>query len=74
MEKLYEDIFQRFIFYDYYNEEQVACSVAQIVSALHWIHYKGLLSSPHLRIYKTIFWFYFTTIAVIISSSLQLKF
>ncbi|VDD92522.1 unnamed protein product, partial [Enterobius vermicularis] len=55
MEKLYEDIFQRFIFYDYYNEEQVACSVAQIVSALHWIHYKGLLSSPHLRIYKTIF-------------------
>uniref|UniRef100_A0A0N5AFV8 Ig-like domain-containing protein n=1 Tax=Syphacia muris TaxID=451379 RepID=A0A0N5AFV8_9BILA len=47
MEKLYEDIFQRFVFYDYYNEEQIVNAVTQIVSALHWIHYKGI---AHLNI------------------------
>ncbi|KHN78737.1 Muscle M-line assembly protein unc-89 [Toxocara canis] len=41
-EKLHEDIFERFTYNDYYNEEQISRSVAQIAAALHWIHFKGI--------------------------------
>lgn len=40
-EKLHEDIFERFTYNDYYNEEQISRSIAQIAAALHWIHFKG---------------------------------
>uniref|UniRef100_A0A0K0DZ32 Protein kinase domain-containing protein n=2 Tax=Strongyloides stercoralis TaxID=6248 RepID=A0A0K0DZ32_STRER len=43
MERLYEDVFHRFSFLDSYNEESIVLTVRQIVSALHWIHYKGVL-------------------------------
>uniref|UniRef100_A0A0N5BPH5 Protein kinase domain-containing protein n=1 Tax=Strongyloides papillosus TaxID=174720 RepID=A0A0N5BPH5_STREA len=42
-ERLYEDVFHRFCFIETYNEESVVLTVRQIVSALHWIHYKGIL-------------------------------
>uniref|UniRef100_A0A0N4ZEY7 Protein kinase domain-containing protein n=1 Tax=Parastrongyloides trichosuri TaxID=131310 RepID=A0A0N4ZEY7_PARTI len=42
-ERLYEDVFHRFCFLDIYNEESIVLTVRQIVSALHWIHYKGIV-------------------------------
>uniref|UniRef100_A0A0M3HQT6 Protein kinase domain-containing protein n=1 Tax=Ascaris lumbricoides TaxID=6252 RepID=A0A0M3HQT6_ASCLU len=46
-EKLHEDIFERFTYNDYYNEEQISRSIAQIAAALHWIHFKGF---AHLNV------------------------
>ncbi|KAE9550262.1 hypothetical protein FO519_006523 [Halicephalobus sp. NKZ332] len=42
-ERLYEGIFDRFCYPDYYNEEQVALSMRQLTAALHWIHFKGVI-------------------------------
>uniref|UniRef100_A0A915PP41 Uncharacterized protein n=1 Tax=Setaria digitata TaxID=48799 RepID=A0A915PP41_9BILA len=41
MERYQEDIFERFTYRDTYNEEQISRVVAQIASALHWIHFRG---------------------------------
>ncbi|VDK70889.1 unnamed protein product [Litomosoides sigmodontis] len=43
MERYEEDIFQRFIYRNSYNEEQISRVIAQIASALHWIHFKGYI-------------------------------
>lgn len=40
-ERLYEDVFSRFVFNDYYTEEQVALTMRQVTSALHFLHFKG---------------------------------
>lgn len=45
-EKLYEDVFSRFTFNENYNEEQVVMTTRQMVSALHWIHFRGFGKSP----------------------------
>uniref|UniRef100_A0A7E4UT80 Immunoglobulin I-set domain protein n=1 Tax=Panagrellus redivivus TaxID=6233 RepID=A0A7E4UT80_PANRE len=42
-ERLYENVFERFTYPDYYNEEQIALTIRQLTSALHWIHFKGVL-------------------------------
>uniref|UniRef100_A0AC35UCB8 Protein kinase domain-containing protein n=1 Tax=Rhabditophanes sp. KR3021 TaxID=114890 RepID=A0AC35UCB8_9BILA len=42
-EKLYEDVFHRFCSLENYNEEAIVLTIRQIVSVLHWIHYKGIL-------------------------------
>ncbi|GMT27407.1 hypothetical protein PFISCL1PPCAC_18704, partial [Pristionchus fissidentatus] len=50
VERLFEDVFARFTFMDYYTEEQVALTARQITSGLHWLHFKGLAHlsiSPH---------------------------
>lgn len=41
IERCQEDIFERFTYRDNYNEEQISRVVAQVASALHWIHFKG---------------------------------
>ncbi|VDK29541.1 unnamed protein product [Gongylonema pulchrum] len=41
MERCQEDIFERFTYRDQYNEEQASRVIAQIASALHWIHFRG---------------------------------
>ncbi|KAK5979353.1 Immunoglobulin I-set domain protein [Trichostrongylus colubriformis] len=49
-EKLYEDVFSRFIQIDYYTEEQVRLTVGQLASALHWLHFRGIVHldvNPH---------------------------
>uniref|UniRef100_A0A914KID4 Uncharacterized protein n=1 Tax=Meloidogyne incognita TaxID=6306 RepID=A0A914KID4_MELIC len=43
MERLYEDIFQRFVRLETYSEEQIAFVVRQIVGALRWIHFCGFV-------------------------------
>lgn len=40
-ERLYEDVFSRFSFNDYYTEEQVAMTVRQLTAAIHWLHFRG---------------------------------
>ncbi|GMS98905.1 hypothetical protein PENTCL1PPCAC_21080, partial [Pristionchus entomophagus] len=50
VERLFEDVFARFTFMDYYTEEQIALTTRQIASGLHWLHFKGiahLSMSPH---------------------------
>uniref|UniRef100_A0A1I7XHH7 Protein kinase domain-containing protein n=1 Tax=Heterorhabditis bacteriophora TaxID=37862 RepID=A0A1I7XHH7_HETBA len=44
-ERLFEDVFGRFTFNDYYTEEQISMTIRQLTSALHWIHFRGLFSS-----------------------------
>ncbi|NP_001343713.1 Muscle M-line assembly protein unc-89 [Caenorhabditis elegans] len=49
-ERLYEDVFSRFVFNDYYTEEQVALTMRQVTSALHFLHFKGIAHldvNPH---------------------------
>uniref|UniRef100_A0A915LS68 Uncharacterized protein n=1 Tax=Meloidogyne javanica TaxID=6303 RepID=A0A915LS68_MELJA len=43
MERLYEDIFQRFVRLETYSEEQIAFVIRQIVGALRWIHFCGFV-------------------------------
>ncbi|KAL7071304.1 hypothetical protein ACQ4LE_009560 [Meloidogyne hapla] len=43
MERLYEDIFQRFVRLETYSEEQMVFVVRQIVGALRWIHFCGFV-------------------------------
>lgn len=40
-ERLYENVFERFVYPDSYTEEQIAFTIRQLASALHWIHFKG---------------------------------
>ena len=40
-ERLYENVFERFVYPDFYTEEQICFVVRQLASALHWIHFKG---------------------------------
>ncbi|CAD5207130.1 unnamed protein product [Bursaphelenchus okinawaensis] len=42
-ECLAENVFERFVATDPYTEEHIALTVRQICSALHWIHFKGIL-------------------------------
>ncbi|PIO60481.1 hypothetical protein TELCIR_18021, partial [Teladorsagia circumcincta] len=49
-ERLFEDVFSRFIQIDYYTEEQVRLTVGQLASALHWLHFRGYAAS---RLRKT---------------------
>ncbi|ULU11856.1 hypothetical protein L3Y34_015321 [Caenorhabditis briggsae] len=49
-ERLYEDVFSRFVFNDYYTEEQVAMTMRQVTSALHFLHFRGIAHldvNPH---------------------------
>uniref|UniRef100_A0A8R1EDF9 Non-specific serine/threonine protein kinase n=1 Tax=Caenorhabditis japonica TaxID=281687 RepID=A0A8R1EDF9_CAEJA len=49
-ERLYEDVFSRFVFNDYYTEEQVALTMRQVTGALHFLHFKGIAHldvNPH---------------------------
>ncbi|WKX89594.1 hypothetical protein Q1695_008892 [Nippostrongylus brasiliensis] len=49
-ERLFEDVFARFIQIDYYTEEQVRLTVGQLASALHWLHFRGMAHldvNPH---------------------------
>ncbi|CAB3407314.1 unnamed protein product [Caenorhabditis bovis] len=49
-ERLYEDVFSRFVFNDYYTEEQVALTIRQVASALHFLHFRGIAHldvNPH---------------------------
>ncbi|CAK5094118.1 unnamed protein product [Meloidogyne enterolobii] len=43
MERLYEDIFQRFVRLETYSEEQIAFVIRQIAGALRWIHFCGFV-------------------------------
>ncbi|KAF7636564.1 hypothetical protein Mgra_00003955 [Meloidogyne graminicola] len=43
MERLHEDLFQRFVRLETYSEEQIAFVVRQIVGALRWIHFCGFV-------------------------------
>ncbi|KAL3121107.1 hypothetical protein niasHT_005367 [Heterodera trifolii] len=49
-ERLYENLFQRFVRLDAYTEEQIAFTIRQIASALRWIHFKGI---AHLDVEPT---------------------
>ncbi|TKR95921.1 hypothetical protein L596_010020 [Steinernema carpocapsae] len=49
-ERLYENVFDRFIYSDTYNEEQIALSMRQLAAALQWIHFKGIV---HLDVQPT---------------------
>uniref|UniRef100_A0A914I2N6 Uncharacterized protein n=1 Tax=Globodera rostochiensis TaxID=31243 RepID=A0A914I2N6_GLORO len=49
-ERLYENLFQRFVRLESYTEEQIAFTVRQIASALRWIHFKGV---AHLDVEPT---------------------
>jgi len=42
MEKLHEDLLDRFCYNEYYTEDEVSRVVGQILCALQWIHYKRL--------------------------------
>nr|CDJ82918.1 Immunoglobulin I-set and Fibronectin and Serine threonine protein kinase-related domain containing protein [Haemonchus contortus] len=49
-ERLFEDVFSRFIQIDYYTEEQVRLTIGQLASALHWLHFRGIVHldvNPH---------------------------
>ncbi|CAI4230016.1 unnamed protein product [Auanema sp. JU1783] len=49
-EQLYENVFSRFVFNDYYTEEQVCLTIRQVASALHWLHFRGIAHldiNPH---------------------------
>ncbi|KAJ1353882.1 hypothetical protein KIN20_010652 [Parelaphostrongylus tenuis] len=49
-ERLYDDVFSRFTRCDYYTEEQIRLTIGQLASALHWLHFRGIVHldvNPH---------------------------
>lgn len=40
-QRLYENVFQRFLYSENYNEEQICVTIRQLASALRWIHFQG---------------------------------
>ncbi|KAI1702784.1 immunoglobulin domain-containing protein [Ditylenchus destructor] len=49
-ERLHENVFERFCYFDSFTEEQICFTIRQLAAAIQWIHFRGIV---HLDIEPT---------------------